>query len=237
MAKKLTAFVAYALSFFILASYTAYASNNTSSLSPLSQKQVAAIITKSDFNPGFQISATPEVVSEINRLRRSKQARLFIQESLQRMKPYQSIIQAERDKKNMPKELLAIPLIESGYRTHPQKENMVNAMGLWQMTPQTGRNFGLTINAHRDDRLNTQLSTAAAFTYLNAMHEKFNNWMLAVLAYEYGEAPIQKLVAKVGSNDVWVLAKSASAPKILKKSLSTFDATVIVMNNPSLVSD
>lgn len=234
--KKLAICVVYVVSLFTAVS-VAYAFNSSSLLSPLSEKQIETIITESDLNPGFQISATPEVVNEINNIRASKQARSFIQESLHRMKHYQPSIQVALDKQAMPKELLALPLVESGYKQLPQKENPAHAAGIWQIIPETAKHLGLVINEKRDDRLNTQLSTNAALTYLHANYEQFNDWMLAVLAYEYGEKAMQQLVEKVGSKNVWVLSKSTSAPKDMKKFVFMFDATVIIMQNPSLISN
>jgi soluble lytic murein transglycosylase-like protein len=135
----------------------------------------------------------------------------------------------------MPNELLAVPLVESGYKPLDQSKNPVLAAGIWQIVPTTAKLFGLIINTTRDDRLNTSLSTKAALAYLNATHTQFNNWRLAIIAYEIGEDTTKKLIKKVGSRDAWVLARSTIAPKSLKKFLAMFDAELIIMYNPSLI--
>jgi membrane-bound lytic murein transglycosylase D len=153
------------------------------------------------------------------------------------MKKYQPFIQEELQKKGMPKDLLAVPLVESGYRPLDQSKNPVLAAGIWQIIPETGKRLGLVINENQDDRLDTALSTKAALTYLNANHEQFNDWRLAVIAYEIGENNTDQLIQKTGSRDAWVLARSSDAPESLKKFIAMFDAALIIVHNPSLINE
>jgi len=217
-------------------SSAAYALSPASGARPLTAQEVASLIKKSNLDQSFQIEATPEVVNEINNIRASKQARSFMRESLERMKKYQLVITAALDKKSMPSELLAIPLVESGYQPLNQSKNSVLAAGIWQIIPTTARNYGLVVDKERDDRMNTYLATNAALNYLNALYKQFNNWKLAVMAYEYGEDLIQNRVKENGSTDVKNLAHSANAPKNMKKFNAMFDASVIIIHNPALVS-
>ena len=234
--KKLAIMFAYLFSLFALIS-TAYALNGSRGFAPLSTKQVATIIKQSHLDKNFKITATPEVVSEINNIRNSDKARLSIYQSLQRMKKYQASIQEELQKQGMPNDLLVVPLVESGYRPLDQSKNPVLAAGIWQIIPETGKHLGLVINEKQDDRLDTALSTKAALTYLNANHEQFNDWSLAVIAYEIGENNTDQLIKKTNSRDAWVLARSSAAPENLKKFVAMFDAALIIMHNPALIND
>src|SRR5579872_6170180 len=164
--KKISLISAYVISFFTAVS-AAYALNGSPSMSPLSTQEVATLINQSHLEKRFQVSATPEVVHEINNIRSSNQARSFIHDSLQRMKHYEPLIQEAFKKESMPHDLLVIPLIESGYQPLDQGTNSVHAAGIWQIIPATANHFGLVINDKRDDRLDTQLSTKAALNYLN----------------------------------------------------------------------
>jgi beta-lactamase regulating signal transducer with metallopeptidase domain len=226
----------YALSFCAAVS-TAYALNSKTSSGPITALQLETIIQKSHLDSQFQISATPEVVDEINNIRDSAQARLFMNESLERMKKYEPIIQSALTKENLPDELLAVPLVESGYRNLDQSKNPVLAAGIWQIIPQTARNFDLIINGQRDDRLNATLSTQAALSYLQSNHKLFNNWMLSVVAYEYGEKQLDASINHIGSHDVWTLARSPDAMQNMKNFVAMFDAAVIIMKNPSLIAN
>lgn len=234
--KKLSIVIAYLFSFFALIS-AAYALNGSPGMAPLSTKQVAAIIKQSHLDKSFQITATPEVVNEINNIRNSDKARSSIHQSLQRMKKYQPFIQEALQKKGMPNDLLVVPLVESSYQPLDQSKNPALAAGIWQIIPETGKRLGLVINEKQDDRLDTALSTKAALTYLNANHEQFHDWSLAVIAYEIGENNTDQLIQKTGSRDAWVLARSSAAPENLKKFVAMFDAALIIMHNPSLIND
>jgi hypothetical protein len=219
----------------LIIALTAFANTSSSALKPLSTKQVEVLIKESHFNHEFQILAKPEVVKEINTIILTRYRRFAMQTALTRMKQYDAILQAALKTYKIPKELLAIPIIETGYKSSERKGAWRPA-GIWQMVPGTARRFGLIVNAQHDGRLDIKLSTAASFKYLNKMHAQFNNWMLAVLAYQYGEKKIHALVKKAGTKDVWVLAHSSSAPKNFMHMLSLFQADVIVMSNPAILS-
>jgi membrane-bound lytic murein transglycosylase D len=237
-AKKISIWFAYIIAFFVAVS-TAYAcSCAVSSFATLTTKQMEDIVSKSQLTTGFQIVATSEVVSEINNIRQSTQARTFMHEALQRMQTYRSLIQTELKKNHLPDELLAVPLVESGYVPLDGENNLAHAAGIWQFVPDTARYFGLIVNDKRDDRFDINLSTKAAIAYLQKLYAQFHDWQLAVLAYEYGERYIDKLIKDVGSRDAWVIAKSPLTPKNInmEKFLSTFDAAVIIIRNPSLLS-
>lgn len=226
---------AYIISF-LSAISLAYALNTSSVTGPLSSKQVQDIINKSHIDKSFQVSATKEVVEALNNIITSDKARMTMRESLKRMKQYQSHIESELKKQSMPTDLLVIPLAESAYQPLDQSKNPVLAAGIWQIIPSTAKRFGLTIDENRDDRLDTLLSTQAALTYLNQNYSQFNNWKLACVAYEIGEAATAKLIEEVGSKDAWELALSPKAPADLKRFLALLDSELIIMHNPALIS-
>lgn len=234
--KKSLLYFIYGVSFSAAIS-TAYALSDAQSSGPITANQLQKMIQQSHLDSQFQISATPEVVDEVNNIRDSAQARLFMNESLVRMKKYEPGIQAALKKNNLPSELLAVPLVESGYRNLDQSKNPVLAAGIWQIIPQTAKNFNLIINGQRDDRLDATRSTQAALSYLQSNHKLFNNWMLSVVAYEYGEKQLAASINHIGSRDVWTLARSPDAPQNMKNFVAMFDAAVIIMKNPSLVAN
>lgn len=216
-------------------STTVYAAHGVKKETPLTNAEVQKLINQSHFDKSFQISATPEVVSELNHIRSNQHAVSAVTESLVRMKKYQGYIQTQLTKNNMPHELLAIPLVESGYQPLPPNVNPVKAAGIWQIIPGTAEKYGLVINDKRDDRMNTELSTQGALQYLSALHGQFNNWGLTVVSYEIGENQTQKLVQNTGSKDVWVIAGSPKAPKSLKEFVAGFDAALIIIKNPQVL--
>ncbi len=219
----------------IISAAFAFASNENKKNHMLTSTEVETIIQRSNLDKNFQITATPEVVSALNKFRNNPEEHAFILSALENMKTYQPYIQDQLTKNNMPKELLAIPLIESGYKPLDAAKNRVAAAGIWQIIPSTATRLGLVINAQHDDRLNTELSTKAALTYLKLLHDQFHDWTLVILSYEYGENYINEMLMKSNTQDVWKIARSSIAPKDLKEYLAMFNASVIIMHNPSLV--
>lgn len=238
--RKLTLLATYLISFCAISS-AALALNGASHSTPLTSKDLTAIIKRSDLQASFHIKATPEVVAEINRIRTNEKERSMMNAALERMKQYKPTIQAGLKNQAMPEELLALPLIESGYRPLPESDNRVQAAGIWQIIPSTATNLGLVISNNRDDRLDAELSTKAALTYLNNLYTQFHDWKLAVVAYEIGERQTEKLINESGSRDAWKLERSyrltANDKNELKKYLAMFDASVIIMHNPELISE
>lgn len=236
--KKMTLsiFLAYSLCLLMASSFAFAFAGNTTTHS-LSAEHVANLVNRTIPMNALQVSATPEVITEINNMRLNAQERAYMRNALQNMKQYQPYILAELRANHMPEDLLALPLVESGYRPLDEKLNRLRAAGIWQFIPSTANRFGLLIDKQRDDRLDTNLATKAALTYLNALHAQFNDWKLATLAYEYGEDQTAQLMKITGSHNPWVLVRSSAAPVALKKFLAMYDASVIVIHNPTLVTD
>ena len=231
--KAVLASFAYALSVFTTAS-TAFALNN-SDLSPLTRDQLAKIITHSNLDTQFEITATPELVAEINKIRNDNESREELNMTLQRMQPYQPEFSQALEKHKLPTDLLAIPFIESGYQQLTPEVNPVQAAGIWQIVPTTGKKYGLRVDANNDERMNPTLATQAAINYLTKLHNQFGSWKLAVIAYEYGENQIADLVTAGHSHNAWTLATSSDAPKNLKEFITKFDAAVVIMHNPTII--
>jgi hypothetical protein len=71
---------------------------------------------------------------------------------------------------------------------------------------------------------------------LIALHNRFQNWKLALIAYKYGEAATKNLIEATGSHDAWEIARAPQTPKDVRNFLAQFDASVIIMQNPTLVA-
>ena len=71
-------------------------------------------------------------------------------------------------KHNLPPELLAVPIIESHYNVIAKSPK--GAAGLWQLMPETARNFGLKVSEEVDERLDPIKSTLAAVKYFKKLY-------------------------------------------------------------------
>jgi len=99
----------------------------------------------------------------------------------------------EIEARGMPLELALLPVVESAFE--PYARSWVSANGLWQFMPGTGERFGLKQDWWYDGRRDVIASTRAALDYLQYMHDEFfNDWLLAIAAYNCGEFRVQREV-------------------------------------------
>jgi len=82
-----------------------------------------------------------EIFAEIHKIQNSIQARSYMTSALERMKEYQPTITAELNKYKMPHDLLALPLIESGYKPLGESQNRVKAAGIGSLSQVLQKNM------------------------------------------------------------------------------------------------
>ena len=135
-----------------------------------------------------------EVNSELVRRHESKFAAngAYFDRTITRSKPYMYHIATEVKKRNMPAEIALLPFIESAFVT--KAKSHVGASGLWQFMPATGRHFGLEKTPLYDGRHDIYAATDAALNYLQYLHGLFNDWSLALAAYNWGEGNVGRAV-------------------------------------------
>lgn len=124
----------------------------------------------------------------------------FVQRSLNRKTLYDSLIYAEIDKRKMPRDLIYLALVESGYKTNAYSS--ARAGGIWQFIPATGRRYGLNIDWWVDLRRDPLSSTRAALSYLQDLHNEFGDWLMTMAAYNCGEGRIRRRVRQ-GAKSYW----------------------------------
>ncbi len=228
--KKKALLITLYASCMLTAASIAYAVNSDSSTQSLNQKELKSILNQSQLH----LAMTPEVTAELTNIRHNEEARVRVQTALKRMQSYHTYLSAQLKNAAMPAALLALPFVESGYNINAT--GPAATAGIWQFIPSTAKKFDLVIDGSRDDRMNLQLDTQAALSYLKLLHAQFHDWTLAMIAYEIGETHTEKLIQEVGSRDPWVLARSPQAPQELKKFLAMITASVLIINDPDLIS-
>ncbi len=107
--------------------------------------------------------------------------------------------------KGLPEELAYLAIVESGYK-HTAKSH-AGAAGTWQFMPYTGKHYGLRQDSHLDERLDPYKSVEAAATYLKRLHSYFDDWLLAVAAYNAGEGKIGRALEATGAKDFFSLVE------------------------------
>ena len=117
---------------------------------------------------------------------------------LARAKYYFPMIEEELLKAGLPVELRALAVVESALVA--TAVSRVGATGLWQFMPPTGKAYGLEINSMVDERYDPVKSTKAACKHLKYLYDLYNDWSLALAAYNCGQGNVNKALARAGGN-------------------------------------
>lgn len=181
----------------------------------------------------FPVVVNDLVLEQLNRYVGTPEGRDFMQKALERMKNYQPAIEAKMREYQVPTELLAVPIVESGYQNLEIHNDQMWVAGIWMFIAPTARLYGLRVDEKVDERLNTGLLTDAAMRYLKGDRLRFNDWLLAVLSYNVGERALREAIEKTGSRDAWTLVRNGL--KTDKDYLPRLMAAVILMRNPEAV--
>jgi membrane-bound lytic murein transglycosylase D len=146
----------------------------------------------------------------------------YLQRAFGRADLYLYYIVTELERRGMPLELALLPVVESAFE--PYAYSRASASGLWQFIPGTGSKYGLKQDWWYDGRRDIVESTRAALDYLQSLHDEFNgDWLLAIAAYNCGEALVERAVdmnrgagRPVDFWDLWLPRETrAYVPKLL----------------------
>ncbi len=119
----------------------------------------------------------------------------YLERVFQRGQRYLYHVITEVEARGMPTEFALLPVVESAYE--PFAYSASRAAGLWQFIPATGVRFGLKQDWWYDGRRDVIESTRAALDYLQELHDEFNgDWLLAIAAYNVGEAWVERAIAR-----------------------------------------
>ncbi len=154
---------------------------------------------------------------------------------------YGKIFVEELVREKLPIELQYLPVIESAI--NPNAVSRAGATGLWQLMPATAMGLGMEVNSLVDQRRDPRLSSRLAVKYLEQLYEIYNDWSLAIAAYNCGPGNVNKALRRAGGGkkDFWEIY--TYLPAETRGYLPAFIAANFVMNyyhkygiRPTLVS-
>ena len=145
---------------------------------------------------------------------------------LGRKELYFPMFEEALSRKGLPDDLKYLSVVESSL--NPRAKSPTGAAGLWQFMKGTARQYGLRVDHVVDERYDPVKSTEAALNYLSDLYEKFDDWNLALSAYNSGPGRVGKSIRKANSYNYESVAQYL--PKETRNYLPNFIAVSYLFN-------
>lgn len=215
-------------------SSAAWASQGVVGSQPISLSEAQRLAQTTSQAQTIPVVVNEQVLHWLNKAVETESSRNYMRKALDRMKEFEPMITEKLEKANLPAELMAVPIIESGYKRKLTSPGF--AAGIWQFIPQTARNHGLIVSSDKDERFNPEKLTDAAVSYYRSLNSLFRDWHSALVSYNIGEHRLASTIMKEGHNDVFRLAEEGKLGKEGGKYLPKVMAAMIILKNPELVN-
>ncbi len=179
---------------------------------------------------GFKIPNMENSVVDENLAKYSKRPD-YLQRMANRSQKYLYHIIEEVTARGMPTEIALLPFVESAFVTNAKSR--VKAAGLWQFMPATGKHYELDQTMWKDERYDVLQSTAAALTYLQRLHDEFDDWPLAFAAYNWGEGNVRRAIKRNQSLGLPTDYMSLKMPAETRNYYPKLQAIKNIVQNPN----
>lgn len=148
---------------------------------------------------------------------------------LERGEQFRGMITAVLREQGVPTEVYYLAMIESGFTTNARSR--AKAVGIWQFMKGTAKRYGLRVDEYVDERRDPMRATAAAALYLKDLHNVFQNWYLAMAAYNAGEGRIVSAIMRAKTRDFWEIARMGVLPQETMQYIPKFLAATTIGHN------
>lgn len=153
----------------------------------------------------FNIEYTTDLESVINSY--LKKRRKSLQRLMHLSTYYFPMFEQELDRHNIPLELKYLAIVESAL--NPKARSRVGATGLWQFMYPTGKMFGMEVSSYVDERSDPLRATESASKYLQSLYAVFNDWDLALAAYNSGPGNVSRAIRRSnGETNYWKIRRN-----------------------------
>lgn len=173
-----------------------------------------------------------DVKRRINYFTGSRRGIATVRVSLARGNAYRPMIERVLEEEDVPAELYYLAMAESGYR--PKARSHAYATGMWQFISSRGKQYGLKQDRFQDLRYDAEAATRAAAKHLKDLYIEFQDWLLAMAAYNCGPNRVKRAIRRTGSRDYWTLVRRRALPRETRSYVPIILAMVYVGQNLDL---
>lgn len=148
---------------------------------------------------------------------------------LNRSNKYMYLVKDIFIQEGIPSDLVVLAFTESGYNTHAVSH--AGAAGMWQFMQGTGKMYGMEQDFWVDERRDFEKATRAAAKYLKALYERFDDWYLALAAYNAGPTRMAKAIKKHDTNDFFKISSRNTLKLETRDYVPKYLAQLIIYKN------
>ena len=145
---------------------------------------------RTPFNIAYNTSLESVIRSFLSRKRG------LMERMLTKSQFYFPLFEQELDANDVPLEIKYLAIVESAL--DPRARSRVGATGLWQFMYGTGKEYNLDVSSYVDERRDPLNATKAATKYLKRLYGIYNDWDLALAAYNSGPGNVNKAIRRSG---------------------------------------
>lgn len=177
----------------------------------------------------IHIDTSNELVNKYLKLYTEGGAKERIRKALERSGRYRGMISEILQQYGLPRELIYLPIVESLYSINDLSG--AGALGIWQIMPERARALGLKVNHWVDERKDPEKSTRAAAQYLKELYTLFDDWHLALAAYNRGEFGLSRDLQFSKALNIQQMRERHAVPLETEYYVPQFIASTIVGDN------
>jgi membrane-bound lytic murein transglycosylase D len=148
------------------------------------------------------------------------------QRALYRMQLHRPVIERILKEQDVHSDIICVALIESGFDL--KARSYAKAVGPWQFIAGTARIYGLRVDWWYDERRDIIASTYAATNYLKDLYGLWDDWFLALAAYNCGEYRVARAIGRQKTRNFWEL----DLPKQTERYVPKFLASLYIVRDP-----
>ncbi|ANW97519.1 lytic transglycosylase [Wenyingzhuangia fucanilytica] len=183
------------------------------------KKRLSILDSKTPFHLEYNVELERVIKSYL------KYRRRYYPDMMARAEYYFPLFEAQLAHYEIPLEIKYLAIVESALK--PRAKSRVGATGLWQFMYQTGKMYDLKVSSYVDERQDPVKATKAACKYLEQLYHSFNDWDLALAAYNSGPGNVSKAIRRSGNRtNYWNIRPYL--PKETSDYLPAFYATMYI---------